>query len=196
MTRPLIVMLLVLLLIAGGLGFYAYHLRNRVAQEEQRLAAQASAALPAAGGPTIPVVFYVASDADGTLHRQQGSVALPEERSGRARAILQALLTKYSSGASTHPIGAGSDVRDVFLLGSDTAIVDTSAGFAESHPSGVLAEELTIASIVETLTTSDPRISRVKILVDGKERETLAGHADLRRFYTASDMEMFAKDAK
>ena len=87
-------------------------------------------------------------------------------------------------------------MRDVFLLGSDTAIVDTSAGFAESHPSGVLAEELTIASIVETLTANDPRIRRVKILVDGKERETLAGHADLQRFYTASEMEVFAKDAK
>ena len=196
MTRPLIVMFLVLLLVAGGLGLYAYHLHHRVTQEEQRLAAQAAAALPPAGGPTIPVVFYVASDADGTLHRQQDSLPLPEERSERARAILRALLAKYSAGTSTHPIGASSDVRDVFLLGSDTAIVDTSAGFAESHPSGVLAEELTLASIVETLTVNDPRITRVKILVDGKERETLAGHADLQRFYTASDMEVFAKDAK
>ena len=66
-------------------------------------------------------------------------------------------------------------MRNVFLLGSDTAVVDTSAGFADSHPSGVLAEELTIASIVVTLNANDKKITRVKILVDGRERETLAG---------------------
>ena len=196
MTRPLIVMFLILLLIAGGLGFYAHHLRSRVAQDEQRLAAQASLALPTAGGPAVPVIFYLASDADGALHRQQDSVPLPEQRSERARAILRALLAKYSSGLSPHPVGASSDIREVFLLGNDTAIVDTTAGFAESHPSGVLAEELTIASIVETLSANDPHISRVKILVDGKQRETLAGHADLQRFYAPSEMEQFAKDAK
>jgi len=196
MTRPLIVMFLVLLVIAGGLGFYAYHLHQRVAQEEQRLAEKASVALPAAGGPTIPVVLYVASDADGALHREQDNLPLPEERSERARAILRALLAKYAAGSSPHPLGASSDIRDVFLLGNDTAIVDTSAGFADSHPSGVLAEELTIASIVQTLAANDPKIARVKILVNGTERETLAGHADLERFFTTSEMEIFAKDAK
>ena len=95
-----------------------------------------------------------------------------------------------------HTIGAGSDVLDVFLLGPDMAIVNTSAGFADSHPSGILAEELTIASLVLTLNANDPRILHVKILADGKERETLAGHADLSRFYAASDFETIAKDAK
>ena len=71
-------------------------------------------------------------------------------------------------------------------MGSDTAVVDTNAAFADAHPSGVLAEELTIASMVNTLNANDPQITRVKILVDGKERDTLAGHADLRRFYLAS----------
>ena len=196
MSRALVIMFLVLLLIASGLALYAHYLRGRVAQEEQRLAAQQAAMLPPAGGPTTPVVMYVASDAEGTLRRQQESLALPEERSERARAILRALLAKYLAAGSTHPIGAGSDVRDVFLLGSDTAVVDTTAGFADSHPSGVLAEELTIASLVETLNANDPRITRVKILVDGKERETLAGHADLGRFYMTSELEMFAKDTK
>ena len=70
------------------------------------------------------------------------------------------------------------------------------AAFADSHPSGVLVEELTIASIVDTLNANDPQITRVKILVDGKERETLAGHADLRRFYLASGIGQVMKDAK
>jgi len=47
----------------------------------------------------------------------------------------------------------------------------------------VLVEELTVASLVETLSTNIPGITRAKILVDGKERDTLAGHLDLTNVY-------------
>jgi hypothetical protein len=47
----------------------------------------------------------------------------------------------------------------------------------------VLEEELTIASLIQTLAANIPGILRVKILVEGKERETLAGHADLSATY-------------
>jgi hypothetical protein len=196
MTRPIVVMFLVLLVIAAGLGFYAYHLKAKVAADEQRLAQQSQVVVPPAAGPTTLVTLYVASDEEGGLRRSQINVALPQERSERARAVLRSLLSAYLQPGSTHPIGAGSDVRDVFLLGSDTAVVDTNAGFADSHPSGVLAEELTIASVVSTLNANDPQITRVKILVDGKERDTLAGHADLRRFYLASGIGQVLKDTQ
>ena len=188
MTRPILIMFLVLLMIAAGLGYYAYHLKKRVALEEQQMAEKSQVVTPPAGGPTTLVTLYVASDADGSLRRAQENVALPTERSERARAVLRTLFGKYSQGSSTHPIGAGSDVRDVFLMSGNAAIVDTSAGFADKHPSGVLVEELTIGSIVNTLNANDPQITRVKILVDGKERDTLAGHADLRRFYSAGSI--------
>ena len=196
MTRPIVVMFIVLLLVAAGLGFYAYHLKAKVAAEEQRLAQQSQVVVPPASGPTTLVTLYVASDQEGGLRRTQVNVALPQERSERARAILRSLLTTYLLPGSPHPIGAGSDVRDVFLLGSDTAVIDTNVGFADSHPSGVLAEELTIASMVSTLNANDPQITRVKILVDGKERDTLAGHADLRRFYLASGIRQVLKDTQ
>ena len=194
MTRPILIMFMVLLLVAAGLGYYAYHLKKRVALEEQQMAQKSQVVTPPASGPTTLVTFYLASDADGSLRRLQQSVALPQERSERARAVLRTLFGKYSQGSSTHPIGSGSDVRDVFLLSGNTAIVDTSAAFADSHPSGVLVEELTIASIVSTLNANDPQITRVKILVDGKERDTLAGHADLRRFYSAGSIAPGAKE--
>ena len=196
MTRPIVIMFLILLLVAAGLGLYAYRLRTHVALEEKRLAQEQSVVLPPTGGPATSVTFYIASDADGTLHRSQETMALPEERSERTRAILRALFARYTQTSPTPANSVGSDLRDVFLFGNDTAVVDTSAGFADSHPSGVLAEELTIASIVATLNANNPQIVRVKILVDGKERETLAGHADLRRFYTSAQIDSFAKEAK
>lgn len=196
MSRPILIMFLVLLLVAAGLGYYAYRLKKHVALEEQRLTQQQSVVLPPGSGPTTPITLYVASGSDGSLHRLQDSLALPVERSERARAILRALFARYPQNSPQSPNNPGSDLRDVFLLGNDTAVVDTSAGFADNHPSGVLAEELTIASIVATLNANNSQIMRVKILVDGKERETLAGHADLRRFYTAGEIVMFAQNAK
>jgi hypothetical protein len=196
MTRRVLVMFVILLVVAAGLGWYAYHLKRRVALEEQRLAQQPNGVLSPASGPTTLVTFYLASEADGGLRRVQENVPLPEERSERARTVLRTLLAKYGTHSQSQSGGADSDVRDVFLLGTDTAVVDTSASFADSHPSGVLAEELTVASIVATLNASFPQIVRVKILVDGKERDTLAGHADLKRFYTAGEVDNFAKEAR
>jgi hypothetical protein len=50
----------------------------------------------------------------------------------------------------------------------------------------VLEEELTVASLIQTLAANIPGILRVKILVEGKQRETLAGHADLSNFFDVS----------
>jgi hypothetical protein len=183
----------VLLVIAFGLGIYAWYLKRKVAREEQ-LAAQQVTMAPPANGPPTPVTLYVASDSDATLRKLQVSVALPEERSERARAVLGALFAAYLQAPSRHPIGEGAGVRDVYLLGDDTAVVDTNSVFADKHPSGVLAEELTIASIIATLNANDSKIARVKILVNGQERETLAGHADLQRFYLASNIGQVVKD--
>jgi hypothetical protein len=193
-TRPIVLMFVALLLITAGLGYYAYHLKAKVAAEEQRLAQQSQVVVPPASGPTTLVALYIASDQEGGLRRSSVNVALPQERSERARAILRALIGAYLQPGSQHPIGAGSDVRDIFLMGSNTAVVDTNAAFADAHPSGVLAEELTIASMVTTLNANDPQINQVKILVDGKERDTLAGHADLRRFYRANGIGQLLKD--
>jgi hypothetical protein len=193
MTRRVLVMFAVLAIIALGLAFYALHLKRKVARDEQ-LAAQQLALAPPANGPPTPVTLYVASDSDGTLRRTQVNVTLPPERTERDRAVLRALFGQYLQSSSPHPIGAGADVRDVYLLGDDTAIVDTNAAFADAHPSGVLAEELTVASMVVTLNANDTKIQRVKLLVNGQERETLAGHADLRRFYEASNIGQVVKD--
>jgi spore germination protein GerM len=194
MMRRLLVMFAILVVIALGLGFYALQLKRKVVRDEQLAAQQQLALAPPASGPTTLVTLYVASDADGSLHKQTANVSLPVERTERARAVLRALLAQYLQPTTPHPVGADGDVRDVYLLGDGTAVVDTNSAFADGHPSGVLAEELTIASIVLTLNASDPNIARVKILVNGQERETLAGHADLARFYLASNLGQAVKD--
>jgi hypothetical protein len=67
-----------------------------------------------------------------------------------------------------------------------------NGAFADSHRSGVLVEELTVASLIHTITANTPNILRVKILIDGKERDTLAGHADLSCFYEVAAVDQLA----
>jgi hypothetical protein len=72
----------------------------------------------------------------------------------------------------------------VFLLDDDkTAVVDVNSAFADEHRSGVMVEELTLAALARTLGANISGLKEMKVIVDGRERETLAGHADLTEFY-------------
>ena len=72
-------------------------------------------------------------------------------------------------------------VLKALYVGSDgTAYVDFSENLRRHHPGGAQLERLTIFSIVNSLILNIPEISAVKILIGGKESQTLAGHIDLR----------------
>ena len=71
--------------------------------------------------------------------------------------------------------------------GPQLAVVNLTGSFAASHPSGIQTETLTILSICATLHANLPRVTQVRFLVDGQQRATLAGHADLTRTYLAAD---------
>lgn len=139
------------------------------------------------------VVLVIAYDDEGVLRRREATVVLPEDRALRAREVLRALLNEYVQKPSPHPLAEGSDIKDVYLFQGNLAVVDTTAAFADAHRSGIYVESLTIVSMVDTLAANVPGITRVKILVEGKERETLAGHADLLSFYDVATVHELAR---
>jgi hypothetical protein len=48
--------------------------------------------------------------------------------------------------------------------------------------------------LIETLNANVPGIAKVKFLINGQERETLAGHVDLTSFYRTGAMHELAKE--
>jgi len=128
----------------------------------------------------------VAYDDIGVLRAQSAQIPMPSVRQQRAEEVLRALVALYLDKSSPHPLPPGSEIRSVYLVDPGLAVIDVNAAFADGHRSGVLAEELTIASLVQTLSANIPGILRVKILVEGKQRDTLAGHADLSNFFDVS----------
>ena len=160
--------------------------------------------------PAEPATLMVASDADGALQPRVLSLPLPSVQAdpgARARAILSKLLDLYAAPDSTHPVpGGAASVEQVFLLpepangtdpaasnpktgrnGPELAVVNLSGSFVANHPSGIETETLTVLSICATLHANLPRIAAVRFLVDGEQRDTLAGHADLTRTYLTSE---------
>jgi spore germination protein GerM len=77
-------------------------------------------------------------------------------------------------------IPTGVALRDVFVTERGDAFVNLSADITAKHPGGSLLEVLTVYTLVNALTVNLPAITRVQILVEGKEVDTLAGHVDLR----------------
>lgn len=149
---------------------------------------------PPAQGEVEHIRILVAYDDDLALRWRDAEVRMPTDRALRAREVLRAVLAQYQQRPSPHPLSRASDIRDVYLIGNDTLLVDTNAAFADKHPSGILLEELTLTSLVESLRANVPGINRVKFVVEGKERDTLAGHADLMSFYQTSAVDELARE--
>jgi len=191
--RTLKVAVVVMVTAVIVMAFYLRTLKRRTESIQEHPADLRPVAAPVIGRPER-VALIVAADDTGTLHREDVDIVLPAEHSEREREILRALVARYEQQDSPHPLPGGADVKDVYLVNDTTAVIDVNSVFAEAHRSGVLVEELTITSMIQTLVTSLPSITRVKFLVDGSERETLAGHADLSGFYDVSAVTALASE--
>lgn len=179
---------------------------------EQMHAAENSVLVETANSAPQSVTLVIPNDLDGSLQQVQRRLPLPSDESAKARLLLNGLLESFRQPHSTHPIGVptaadeaaeaanpdgNAGIDEVFLMpvpkGSDSAsagtmaVVDFSAAFASSQPSGIEPETLTLLSIIGTLHANLPDITQVRFLIDGHSAETLAGHADLTRTYLAGE---------
>jgi len=183
--RHFFIALSILLAAVLGMSLYAWHMRGRAAATPVP-SADVPPVVPPVAGSSERVTLYVAYDDIGVLRAQSAQIPMPSVRQQRAEEVLRALVALYLDKSSPHPLPPGSEIRSVYLVDPGLAVIDVNAAFADGHRSGVLAEELTIASLVQTLSANIPGILRVKILVEGKQRDTLAGHADLSNFFDVS----------
>jgi spore germination protein GerM len=180
--RHLIIGVAVLLIAVLGMSTYVWRMRRHAATLPA-VSTDTRPLAPPVAGPTEQVTLFVAHDEDGSLRPQAAQIRLPSGRQERAQELLRSLLALYLEKSSPHPLAPGAEVRSVFLVDPGVAVIDLNAAFADGHRSGVLVEDLTVASLIHTISANTPGILKVRILVDGKERETLAGHADLSDFY-------------
>ena len=193
-SRKLQYMVAVLVVAILAMGFYLVHLKRKA--ESIGAGPEPTALSAPVNGPEQQMTLYLASDEEDSLRPASISSPLPSDPGERGRLALHTLIARYLQKDSTHPLGAGADVHDVYLLDPASAVVNLNAAFANSHRSGVEVEQLTILSLVRTLKAQLPQLTRVRFLVDGKTRETLAGHIDLAGWYDVAMVAEASKDLK
>jgi spore germination protein GerM len=150
------------------------------ARQTGTIAAAGTVATPQAGMPVRRItatLFYVSEDGMALVQAQR-EVAFSSNVAEQARAIVEAQLAQAPPLVSAMP--AETKLRDVFVTERGDAFVDLSGDVAVKHSGGSLDEIFTVYTIVNALTVNLPAITRVQILIDGKEVDTLAGHVDLR----------------
>ena len=152
---------------------------RRAARPAGVTSAASSSQAPAPTGRKITATLYYVSEDGMTLVGVQREVPFGEPVVEQARRIIEVQL-----GAAPAPLASavpeGTTLRALFLSDRGDAFVDVSSQATARHSGGALDELFTVYALVDALTVNLPAISRVQILVDGKEVDTLAGHVDLR----------------
>ena len=140
--------------------------------------APAATAAPSAARKITATLYFISEDGLSLVGVQR-EVPFGEPVDEQARRILEAQLGSAPAPLSS-AIPETTALRSLFLSDKGHAFVDLSAHARARHTGGALDELFTIYAIVNALTVNLPAVTRVQILIDGREVDTLAGHVDLR----------------
>jgi len=124
-------------------------------------------------------LYFEAPDREGLLPEER-AVAFSPDLARQVRTVVAEIVKGPTSGlVATLP--PETRVIEAFVTARGVAYVNLSAEAAAGLPGGSKAELLTVYSIVNSVVTNFPGVSRVQILVEDKVVPSLAGHVDLSR---------------
>ena len=126
----------------------------------------------------IAAHLYFADRNNSFLKSELRVVHQPHDPVEFGRAIVQALIKGPQKGL-IRTIPVGTELNALYIGPDKVCYVDLSEAVKKKHPGGTNSELLTIYSVVNSLILNVSEIKRVKILIDGNEAPTLAGHINL-----------------
>ena len=127
----------------------------------------------------LVVHLYFSDKENSFLSAEQRTLLYSKDVVEFGKTILEALIQGPREGLM-RTIPSATTLHSLYVTQDGTAYVDLAATIKDAHPGGVHSEQMTIFSIVNSLILNIPEIDAVKILIDGSESVTLAGHIDLR----------------
>ena len=126
--------------------------------------------------PMTVKLFFPGRKEDVILSAEDQTIFRSAELANRAWQILQKVLDGPKTEGLYPSVPKDTKLQEVFIDDTGMAYVDFSSTIAANHPGGMLSEQATVYSVVNSLIYNLPEIRQVKILVGGAEKETLAGH--------------------
>jgi len=154
-------------LIGGGLWFALQHEEGVIPASAPEVAIQ--------GTRTVDLYFPAAG---GKIVRESREIVGSEFLEEDVRRTVEELVRGGESGL--HPIPPSTRLLNAFYDGAGEVTLNFSDHLRTDHPGGSEAELATLKCIVSTVGSNFPGVDQVRLLIEGDEAVTLAGHADLR----------------
>ncbi|MBA4371882.1 MAG: hypothetical protein C0402_03360 [Thermodesulfovibrio sp.] len=168
---------ILLLALAAGGGYYFVH--NFKITKQQKAAPSPESADTMLGQPVDTITLR--------LHYPSGNrleiTEKPIPRRIRTSAIAEAIIEEYFKlpvNAADSIIPAQVKLLGLYRDGMQILYIDLSDELRRNFHSDALSEYLLLKGLYETIVSNIPDIQDVKVLVEGKEIETLGGHLLLR----------------
>jgi len=146
---------------------------------EESAPASAEDAEAGAGRRINVRLYFEAPDREGLLPEER-EVAFSSDLAQQLRTVVEEL-AKGSTTGLLATLPAGTRVLEVFVQARGVAYVDLSSEAVSGLPGGSKAELLTVYSVVNTIVTNFPAVSRVRIVVEDQPVASLGGHVDVSR---------------
>jgi len=182
MKKKHLIIIAVLSILTGSFVSAAFFILPAISSEPDTIAASVEAKHPER---TI-IHLYFANKENSFLIAEKRLLVQPDDPAQMGKLIIESLIKGPKEGLM-RTISSDATLRALFVTEDKTAYADFSSVIREKHPGGCKSEIITIYSIVNSLILNIPEIDAVKILIDGRESMTLAGHIDLR-FPLKADM--------
>ncbi len=181
MTRNVWISLLLMIAVTGGSALYFFSIADSVLQdsgpETEPIFDEAARPLYEPTDPPIEArMFFPGTSNDVLLRTQDVTIFASAEIENRVRQIVEKLIQGAEDEDLFGRLPDDTRLNEVFVTDNGIVYLDFNSALSDNHPGGVLPEQATIYSIVNSITYNVAGIDRVKILIGGNEKETLAGH--------------------
>jgi hypothetical protein len=127
----------------------------------------------------ISVRLYFETPEGNGLRSEEREIAFSDDLTVQLRTLVEELV-RGPTGGLLPTLPPQTRVLEVFVTARGVAYVNLS-GEATGVPGGSRSELLTVYSVVNSLVTNFPAVSRVQILVEDRMVSSFAGHVDLSR---------------
>lgn len=137
-----------------------------------------SATPPPPAEKTRATLFFPSQE-DGLLRAEARDVGKPADAVAFARELMAELAAGPKDPSLVAALPPKFGLRNAFVPGDGLVVVDFDVDPAWARAAGSGEELAAVGAVVDTLLQNLAQTDRVKILVNGSDVETLAGHVDL-----------------
>jgi spore germination protein GerM len=178
MTVKRYIFFLILALIGGAVALGIFAIRSADTPDREGSGETLGSVNLRPSQTTLAHLYFLDKESQ-FLVAEERTLKHPENPAFFARSIVEALIKGPQKGL-IRTIPADTGVRAIYVTPEGICYVDLTSKIADKHPGGIKSELFSVYSIVNSVVLNVPEVEAVKILINGDESATLAGHIDLQ----------------